>query len=298
MTPLRLIFWYYKNWGPNYGDWLSPYIISRLTGRDIQQCFGNGFPVKYAIKNHIKKLLGREYDMFLFPWEQNIIAIGSIMSRATPSSRIWGTGILDPALPVKGGYVYAVRGRLTLQALKEKKCRQLRFQNNIALGDPGILIPLFIKPAIKKHELGLIPHFSEIDYFKDLYDGKIKIIDLRSEDVKAVTDEISSCRKIISTSLHGLIVAHSYGIPAIWIEHEELHKGTSGFKFRDYFSSVDIPEYTPLHNIEELINDSNVCQMTFDTMATNSLPQKDIRSIQQDLLDTVPFNILGKWKDD
>lgn len=295
MKPLRLIFWYYKNWGPNYGDWLSPYIISRLSGKQIQQCFGSGFPTIFAVKNHIKKLFGRDYDMFLFPWEKNIISIGSIMSRATPASKIWGTGILDPTLSVSGGHVYAVRGDLTLQTLRMKKCRWLKFQRNVAIGDPGMLISMFVKPAEKKYDLGLIPHFTEIDYFRNLYGNRIKIIDLRSKDVEQVTREITSCRRIISTSLHGLIVAHSYAIPAIWIEHDELHQGTAGFKFRDYFSSVGIAGYMPLHNIADLINDDRILQQTFNAMSANALPQKDVASIQRDLIASAPFKILKEY---
>lgn len=298
MRSLRLIYWYYKNWGPNYGDWLSPYIISRLTGCNIEQCFGNGFPIKYAVKNHLKKILGRPYDMFLFPWEKNIIAIGSIMSRANYGSKIWGTGILDPSLPIKGGNVYAVRGELTLQTLKSKKHKHLRFRDDIAIGDPGMLIPLFIAPSSKKCELGLIPHFSEIEYFRKHYEGKVKIIDLRSKDVEEVTKTISSCRKVISTSLHGLIVAHSYGIPALWIEHEELHQGTHGFKFRDYFSSVNIPEYEPLHDFEKLIYDKAELESIFSEMSYISLPHKDVAEIQNDLLRVAPFKLIKKFADD
>lgn len=298
MKPLRLIFWYYKNWGPNYGDWLSPYIISRLSGKETLQCFGSGFPAKLAIKNHIKKLIHLPYEMYLFPWEKNIISIGSIMSRATPGSKIWGTGIIDPKLPVRGGQVYAVRGKLTLQVLKQKKCKWLKFQDKIALGDPGMLISMFIKPAAKDCELGLIPHFSEIEYFKLKYKNKIKIIDLRSNDIENVTNAITSCNKIISTSLHGIIVAHAYNIPALWIEHEELHKGTNGFKFKDYFSSVDIPEYEPIHDISKLINDSNTLDELFNLMSEYVLPNKNVVEIQKELIQAAPFRIKNLYKND
>lgn len=250
----------------------------------------------YAIKNHIKKFIGRDFDMYLFPWESNVISIGSIMVRSTPASKIWGTGVLDPTLPIAGGKVYALRGKLSYEVLKSKKNPLIRFQKKIAFGDPGMLISLFINPNEKLYDLGIVPHFSEADYFRERYQEKGLIIDLKSSDVERVTKEITSCRLILSTSLHGLIIAHTYGIPALWIEHEELHKGTSGFKFRDYFSSVDIPEYAPLHNFEELIANEQVRSDTFNNMCDFVLPHKDVKKIQRDLLNTAPFDIVEQYK--
>lgn len=49
--------------------------------------------------------------------------------------------------------------------------------------------------------------------------------------------QIARCRAVLSTSLHGLVVADSFGIPVVWFELEPALWGKD-FKFLDYESVV------------------------------------------------------------
>jgi len=62
------------------------------------------------------------------------------------------------------------------------------------------------------------------------------IIDILS-GVKQVIDDICSCERIFSSSLHGLIAADAYGIHSTWIKFSNKIEGND-FKFYDYFESV------------------------------------------------------------
>lgn len=109
-------------------------------------------------------------------------------------------------------------------------------------GDPGLLISdLLSEPIRKDGRIGFIPHLSQINSPKVLkaLEGtpRLKLIDVRNDDALTVVREIASCDYVLSSSLHGLIVADSFGIPNTWMQTNGLHQ-TPKFKFYDYALSV------------------------------------------------------------
>ena len=52
-----------------------------------------------------------------------------------------------------------------------------------------------------------------------------------------VIDKICSCQYILSESLHGLIVAETYGIPNVWVDFMD-HPEYWEFKFQDFYESI------------------------------------------------------------
>lgn len=92
----------------------------------------------------------------------------------------------------------------------------------------------------------------------------------------------------MSTSLHGIIVAHAYGIPALWIKRGYIF--TDGLKFNDYFASVEIPLYDgSKYNLEDI-----VCK-SFHELSSEirslMLPHKSVIELQRDLLRVAPFEV-------
>ncbi|MBJ3774013.1 hypothetical protein JEQ20_26500, partial [Klebsiella pneumoniae] len=133
----------------------------------------------------------------------------------------------------------------------------------------------------------------DYDYFKNKYrsNKNIKVIDLKTKDIEFVVDEIISCEYILSTSLHGVIVAQAYDIPTLWIKHNDIN--TDGIKFYDYFDSVGIKPYDGFEDYESLINDY---ESAFVKHANISKITTDLKKMQDNLLSVAPFPVLDKFK--
>ncbi len=280
---IKLVYWN----EPNFGDMLSPYIVGKLSGQKI--IYKDHYrSVKVCFRKLLKKILFfkfKEIQSILFWWEKNLLAVGSIIGTGNKHSIVWGSGFINEKQIFKGGKIYAVRGKYTDNKLKEEG-----FIGSYVYGDPALLIPLLISPSENKTtDIAIIPHLSETDYFKEKYGDLYKVIDLRTRDIKRVIIEITSCRRILSTSLHGIIVSHAYGIPALWIRHNVLHD--SNLKFYDYFSSVGIKEYEGLTNIDEILSSEQSYIECFNNNKEKELPNIDIKTIQRNLLSVAPFNI-------
>ncbi|EOG6032459.1 hypothetical protein ACLF23_004360, partial [Klebsiella pneumoniae] len=136
-------------------------------------------------------------------------------------------------------------------------------------------------------------HLKDYDYFKNKYrsNKNIKVIDLKTKDIEFVVDEIISCEYILSTSLHGVIVAQAYDIPTLWIKHNDIN--TDGIKFYDYFDSVGIKPYDGFEDYESLINDY---ESAFVKHANISKITTDLKKMQDNLLSVAPFPVLDKFK--
>ena len=105
---------------------------------------------------------------------------------------------------------------------------------------------IFSPKVEKKYKYGIVPHYNDYkiveDWFTDRKD--IFVIDLMTNDIESKTIEFLQCEKIISSSLHGIIVAHAYGIPAVWQKFSDKVFGND-IKYHDYYESIQLEYYKP-----------------------------------------------------
>ena len=248
------LYWWNKKNLPNVGDYYGKWLLEKM-----------GFKVKYS--KH-----------------PELVICGSILGYKVTNynnTKVWGAGYhyKKQKNPKKEKRIfYAVRGLLTYNKLKLKY--------NIALGDPGLLLSKFFQPETsKKYEICIVSHYVDYSWFKKNFKEKYHIINMGVNNVEKVANEINECHFVFSSSLHGIIFAHSLGIPAIHIKKKKLGS-KNDFKFKDYYSILDIRYYNINLNkrkLEEVVKE-------YIKNKSQYLPSnKRIKQIQDSLLFTFPY---------
>lgn len=163
-----------------------------------------------------------------------LFVTGSIIAYATHRSIVWGAGILYRDDPVSvEATLLAVRGPLS-----RARAHACGVPCPDVYGDPALLLPRLYSPRQReRHGVGLVAHFSDKPRLvPPPPESGVRLIDVQSP-VESFVDEVASCEAVASSSLHGLIVSHAYGIPAIWVKFRDLPSGDDS-KFHDYYSSI------------------------------------------------------------
>lgn len=212
----------------NFGDYLSLKLVERIVKKPIRVYEGD---------------LGKE---------RKLLAIGSILSFATDWDIVWGAGINGKLLQKKD-YLFhhlnvrAVRGPLTREFL----LRHFNIRSPEIYGDPGLLFPYFFpefkRSASPHYPYIVIPHYSEIHLFPK--EGNPHVV-YPSDPWDEVIRKILDSQFVISSSLHGIVIAEAYGIPARLLritDHEPL------FKYKDYYLGTHRPYFQYAHSVDEAL---------------------------------------------
>lgn len=249
----------------NFGDAMSPWLMEKLSGQQVNYVKVPGKGVTYT-------------------------TIGSILHnlvRFKDASRmvVWGSGFIrqvSPASISKPAKVCAVRGPLSRDIFTAAgvECPAV-------YGDPAILMPRLYKPVlVKGARIGVVPHYvdkSHPSVVQLAQRAGVMFIDVY-QSVETVINQICSCDVVVSSSLHGVIVAHAYGIPALWVEFSNKVLG-GGFKFRDYFKGIGTAVPTPVDMRKEAISNSDI----LDLACRCDIPEKQVTA----LYESCPFRQAG-----
>lgn len=225
---------YYAN-VPNMGDVLNVMIIENLFGYRVKR--------RTFLTGELSAIgsgLG-QFTLWSNPFVAFIQRVAGIMF---PTVYVWGTGFIcykdkDTPFYRKDMRFAAVRGQLSKDRVEKILGRSLK----IPMGDAGILSSYLLKESVNKRwQVGIVAHFKEQDeqVFQRLvnhYENST-FIDVRQHP-SIVIKQIAECEVIISSSLHGLIIADSFGIPNIHIVVSNKLLG-DGFKFDDYYSAYGL----------------------------------------------------------
>ncbi|HEY5792849.1 MAG TPA: polysaccharide pyruvyl transferase family protein, partial [Chthoniobacterales bacterium] len=216
-----VFYWMRSPYPGNFGDLLTPYLALKLFQ----------VPVRWAPARDAAAL-----------------GVGSIARLARKDSVVWGSGIARASDSIEPRARWcAVRGPQTAQCLSKAGG-----QVPAAMGDPALLLPRVRKKAASAGGIALIPHVSQISWIEENLKiaspegAEVKLLSPLCDSLEAIDafiDAISRADLVLSSSLHGLIVAHAYGIPAAWIQLKNGAPAVTGdgVKFADHLESVGLP---------------------------------------------------------
>lgn len=257
---IPLYYWEGRTWQDftNFGDALSEKIVERIVGHRIATTFNESLKAEHG--------------------KRKFLALGSIIDKAENDDVIWGSGVNGkyPNSKDKKYYrftqldVRAVRGPLTRQFLMDMGIKVPEIY-----GDPALLLPKLF-PEFKKaehpsQEYIIIAHFSD----EDLFVNNPHFVSAK-EDWDIVIRKILDSKFVISTSLHGVIVAEAFGIPARYLKVSEFEPL---FKYADYYSGTNRPNFKYATSIEEALQ-----------MGGEALPEIDLDK----LLHAFPHELFPK----
>ncbi len=205
---------YYWRGKPNFGDALAPYILKRFSG------------------------VTADWDTIS---RADVIVTGSILEHVPP---LWHGTILGAGRLYEGGYLHLHTGTAKVRAIRGPLSAKA-VPGDFALGDPGLLADELVYVHHRDTGLGIVPHHADktLALNPAWYNDKwtTTVINPRGNPLDVVR-AIGRCKKIVTSSLHGMIVADAFGIPRRFEvnPHASSHEGGL-FKFRDYSASIGMP---------------------------------------------------------
>jgi pyruvyltransferase len=205
----------------NFGDLLGPLIVARILNQ-----------LEAPLLRTARSARGR------------LLTVGSILPMAQSGDTIWGSGMNGKHSPGELHFgsleVCSVRGPITAEILVDRG-----IDVPAIYGDPGLLIPtLFpeLSTSATSAEIGIVPNFHEMDRFI----GEGTLVSPIGDPLDKIK-EICGFESIVSSSLHGIVIAEAFGIPAVLIrpERETL------LKYRDYYLGTSREEFPVAENAQE-----------------------------------------------
>lgn len=246
--------------GLNLGDLLSPIVCEYLLAK-------KGLSLSTTVKQ-----------------TKHLYAIGSILTMGKQDAVVWGSGAIDnESLYTLWGDRNSLKRRLDIRAVRGRYTKEILqkagYEVPNIFGDPAIIMPEIYdprqsNPQIKKYKASVIVHFDKVpeEWKKN---SEINFLSIRTVDYKKFIDEILASEKVISSSLHGIILAESYGVPAVMILNDVWDQI---FKFYDWYSATDREDFAIASSL------SNALKM-------EGTPIPDMSQLRHQLMNSFPYDL-------
>lgn len=213
MSKVKIYYWNKKS---NFGDKLSELLVKRFTGLESEWAEAEDCDLV---------MCGSVLEQI--PWDFDGVIAGA--------GKLHEKTILN----FPNAKILALRGPLTARGFNGQEYYKCVY------GDPGLLANELVQITDKKYDLGIIAHWTDNTLEHDPRFTKYnpKIIRVWDNPLEVISN-IGRCKKIVSSSLHGIILADALGIPRRielaprMISHMQQEGGE--FKWRDYHVSLNM----------------------------------------------------------
>ena len=216
--------WWENPYPGNYGDWLTPFIISHYTENKI--IFQN--LTSRATKKHI-------------------VSLGSVGRFIKGNSVVVGTGVSSFKHPLnpKADYV-SVRGPHTADLLVQSGGPKVE-----TFGDPGVLLSriLPLTRGATNGRVALVRHHTHLQapviLPNDFDELSVKVS--HPDDIVSFIKKLNEYDSVVTSAMHVLITCQSYGIPCalvVFKGFEEYVHG-DGIKYLDYALGAGVKALSP-----------------------------------------------------
>lgn len=244
-----------------------------------QSRYNLGDYLGFVITSWMLEKKGLSLDTWI-PERRHLNTVGSSLLTMFQNATIWGSGVERDGLsrvvlflsryPLTRLDIRAVRGPLTRNMMSHlgQKCPE-------TYGDPAILMPLIYNPDVEKcYKHSVVVQFFREKKFRAEHPEE-HVISMNTDDYKFVINEIKKSEIVYSSSLHGIILAEAYGVPAVFFRGLPQ---SIDFKYKDYYASTERMDVHLCDTFEEAQH-----------IEPPTLP--DLSALQNGLLESFPYDL-------
>lgn len=178
-----------------------------------------------------------------------LFSVGSVLHFAADGDVVWGAGVNGKvdrsAHTFRRLDVRAVRGPLSRAFLESAGIPAPEVYGDPALLLPGLMPGLRRVAATRTHRLTVVPNLNDVHLH-----GPTAADTLHPRSpLRECLRRIAQSELVVGSSLHGIIVAESLGVPARLVRSRAEHT----FKYEDYYAGTGRPDFSPADSVAEAV---------------------------------------------
>ncbi len=234
---IDVYFWKPVSGARNFGDHLARVLVTKILA-------DRGHVIEEAVRA-----------------PRRLLTVGSVLHFARTGDVVWGSGVNGKAID-EGHHRY---GTLDVRAVRGPLTREFLMRRGIAVpevyGDPALLLPTVFPGrfrAVRRRHHVVVPNLHDLEALQ-----RQGVVDLVSplESWNRCIARILEAELVVASSLHGIVIAEAFGIPARYVRLTDTEKP---FKYDDYMMGTGRARIGAATSIGEALEMGGMAPPVFD----------------------------------